>query len=242
MNRESNRQAPSDGAREPTLTEACAPLFLYLTTFRRNSLTSKMAVAELKQALVREVDAARARCDADRRLRPLFERMHYPLVATVDQIVLQSAWTQRPAWALNLLETHFFKSAEGGKRFFKIVDQVLADPTEESRELAELLFTGMGLGFQGELQGERAELQRLRQLLYDKARLPAASGEPLAPDCYGRNNPRSARRLPTAGILRVALVALAAVVLAVVLVYAVTSRRNSCAKEIADALANVKGK
>lgn len=219
-----------------SLTEACSNVLLFLTTFRRNSATSKLSIKELQQALLREVDAARAQCEGDLRLRPLFERMHYPLVAMADQVVLTSSWAQRTGWSLNLLETQVFKSAEGGKRFYKIVEEVLADPTDQARELAELLFTCMGLGFQGELMRERKEYERRRQLLFDKARLPAASAEALAPDCYGRNCVRPMPRLPTAGILRLALVAAAALLLAFVIAASVAGHRNAFADEISRAL------
>ncbi|MSP17880.1 MAG: DotU family type IV/VI secretion system protein [Myxococcales bacterium] len=215
-----------------TLTEACSNVFLFLTTFRRNAATSKLSIKELQQALLREVDAARTQCEGDLRLRPLFERMHYPLVAMADQVVLTSTWAQRAGWLLNLLETQVFKSAEGGKRFYKIVEEILADPAEQARELAELLFTCMGLGFQGELIRERKEYERRRQLLFDKARLPSISAEPLAPDCYGRNLVRAMPRLPTVGILRALVVAAAALALAFLVVWWVTSNRNSSTIQI----------
>jgi type VI secretion system protein ImpK len=219
-----------------TLNEACAPVFLYLTTFRRNSATSRTTIKELKEALQREFDKVRAQCDADGRLKPLFERMLYPLVATADQLVLTSAWPQRAGWSMNLLETHYFKTAEGGRRFFRVIDEVLGDPTDAARELAEVLFTCIALGFQGELLGERKEFERRRQLLFDKARLPGAMGDMLAPDCYGRNVVRPTRRLPTTGVLRLLLVAAAALVLAFALVFTVASHRNGFADEITRAL------
>ncbi len=215
-----------------TLTEACSNVLLFLTTFRRNAATSKVSIQELQQALKREVDAARAQCESDLRLRPLFERTHYPLVAMCDQAVLTSTWTQRAGWSVNLLETLYFKSAEGGKRFYRVVEEVLVDPSEQAKEVAELLFTCMGLGFQGELIRERKEFERRRQLLFDKARLPAISAEPLAPDCYGRNLVRPAPRLPTAGILRAMLVAVATLLLAFVIAWSVAAYHNRFVSDV----------
>jgi type IV/VI secretion system ImpK/VasF family protein len=221
-------------AEKKSLTEACSNVFLFLTTFRRNAATSKLSIKDLQQALQREIDSVRQTCEGDLRLRPLFERAHYPLVAMCDQAVLTSTWPQRAGWSLNLLETHYFKSAEGGKRFYKVVEEVLVDPSDAGRELGELLFTCMGLGFQGELQRERKEYERRRQLLFDKARLPALSSEPIAPDCYGRNLVRSMPRLPTVGILRALVVAAAALLLAFLVVWWVTHARNSKTNQILD--------
>lgn len=209
-----------------TLTEACAPVFLYLTTFRRNSGTSTLSVDALHTALQREIERVRRRCDEDRKLRPLFDRAFYALVAAADQVVLSSAWPQRAAWSMKLLEMHYFKTSEGGKKFFRYVEEVLNDPSEEAVELAELLFTCLALGFQGELMGEPRELERRRRQLYEKARLPGRMGETISPEAYGRDATRKISKLPTVGILRLVVVTLAAIVFALVVGNGVTKMVN----------------
>jgi type IV/VI secretion system ImpK/VasF family protein len=197
-----------------TLGQACAPLFLYLTTFRRNAATSRATIKDLQVALTRELDKVRATCERDSRLQPLFERARYALVAAADQVVLSSTWSQRAGWSMNLLETQFFGRAEGGKQFYRIVEQVLADPSDEAAEIAGILFACMGLGFQGELLGERRELETRRRQLFEKARLAGALGKVLTPDAYGRNVQRDLTRLPTVGILRMIGITLVALLFA----------------------------
>jgi type IV/VI secretion system ImpK/VasF family protein len=209
-----------------SLAEACAPIFLHLTAFRRNAATSPLSIQELQDSLKRYVEAVRGRCGEDRRLGPLFERVLYALVTTVDQVVLSSMWAQRAGWSMNLLEFHYFSTSEGGSKFFRLVDEVLNDPTEEAAELAEVLFSCMALGFQGELLGEKGELERRRRQLYEKARLPGALGNTLTPDAYGRNVTRDPIKLPTAGILRLVLVGLAAILFAVLAGNSVTKFKN----------------
>lgn len=209
-----------------TVTAACANVFLFLTTFRRNSATSRLSVKELHAALDVELQAARQRAEAAPGGRALFEQALYPLATTADQVVLTSQWSHKSTWSVNLFETRLFKSAEGGKRFYRIVEEVLADPREEARELAELLFTCMALGFQGQFKSERKEYERHRQLLFDKARLPALGAAPLAPECYGQNLVRPVAKLPTAGVLRMALVAVGVLLLALLAVWFVTSQRQ----------------
>lgn len=206
--------AATRSGRQQTLTEACAPVFLYLTTFRRNAATSGHTIQELQSALQRELERVRAHCEQDRRLHPLFERVWYALVAMVDQAILSSAWPQRTGWSMNLLETRYFATSEGGARFYVLVEQVLADGSEAAPELAELLFHCMGLGFQGELLGERRELEQKRRQLYDKARATGIQGGSLAPDAYGRNASRDFTKLPTVGMLRLVVVAVGAVLFA----------------------------
>ena len=208
-----------------TLTQACAPVFLHLTTFRRNSATSTLTIQQLQTALRSEIDRVRTRCEQDRRLGPLFERAFYALVATADQVVLSSSWPQRAGWSMQLLETHYFGRAEGGKQFYRLVDEVLEDPTDAGAEVAELLFTCMGLGFQGELLGERSELERRRRQLFEKARLPGRLGETLTPDAYGRNSDKGMSKLPTVGIARLVAVAIAALLFAILSGKTFTSRK-----------------
>lgn len=209
------------------LAQACAPIFLHLVTFRRNAATSQSSVASVQSALIAEIDRVRESCDADRRLRPLFERIFYGVVATADQIVLSSAWTQKPAWSMRLLETHYFQTAEAGHRFYVLVDEILNDPLPEAAELAEVLFTCMALGFQGELLGERRELERRRRELFDKARLATTVGNVMTPDAYGRNAVRELRRLPTVGILRLVVVALGALIFSLIAGKAAVGHKNS---------------
>jgi type IV/VI secretion system ImpK/VasF family protein len=214
-----------------SLHEACAPLFLFLTSFRRNAGASTLSVEELRELLVREFESLERSCEGDRKLRALHDRTRYALVAAADQVVLSSNWGNRAAWSMQLLEQHYFETAEAGARFFVIVDEVLADTAADAAEVAHVLFTCMALGFQGELIGDRKELDRRRLLLFEKARLRGALGDRLAPDCYGRNSPRTISKLPTAGIMRFGLVALAAIVFVLLAGDGVTRFKNRKANE-----------
>jgi len=198
----------------PTLTEACGPVFLFLTTFRRNSATSNLTIEALHRAVQHEIEDARRRCDVDRRLQVQFDRAFFALVATADQFVLSSNWPQRAGWTMRLLEMHYFKTAIGGKKFYALAQEVLDDPGEDAPALAELLFTCMALGFQGELMGETRELERRRRQLFEKARLAGAIKEQITPEAYGKNALRRAYRLPAVGILRMLLIAVGALLFA----------------------------
>ena len=141
----------NESQQHTSLAEACSTFFVYLTSFRRNAATSRLSQEGLRAALKRELERVRTRCEQDRRLHPMFERIWYALVATADQAVLGSDWPGRRGWSMSLLEMDYFQTAEGGRRFFVFVQEVLDDPSESAHELAELLFQCMALGFQGEL-------------------------------------------------------------------------------------------
>ena len=189
---------------------------MYLATFRRNAATTGLSIQALQNALRVEIDKVKAHCERDPRLAPLIQRSFNSLVATADQVVLGSAWPERAAWSMSLLETSYFGSATGGAEFFRFVDEIKHEPTDAAAEIAALLFQCMAMGFQGKLRGERRELESRRQELFDKARLGANEGvgdgseRKLTPESYGRNSSMQGARLPTVSTLRVAAVALVA--------------------------------
>lgn len=208
------------------LQDACASFFLFLATFRRNTKTSKMDVAELRASLGRELAKVEAGCSKDHELAPLWERIRYALVTTADQVVLSSPWASRTTWSMQLQEAEVYGTREGGQRFFQLVEQALADGSAEGPLLAQVLFHCMGLGFQGELRNDRAELGRLRQRLFEKAQLPARLVGRLTPEAYDRNSTKTALKLPTVGIVRLVLVGIAATVFALIAGNSVTAWTN----------------
>lgn len=215
------------GDKKQTLAEACSPFFLYLATFRRNAESSNLDIAGLQEALQGGVEFVGSSCEGDPDLLRRFERAWYALVVTADQVVLSSSWPHRSGWSMQLLEAHYFKSFEGGSKFFKVANEVLDDSSPDAPEIAEVLFMCLGMGFQGELMGERRELDRLRMRLFEKARMTSSMGGHLAPDAYGRNSNLTTVKLPTTGILRLAAVALGALLFALLLGDTVTSVKNS---------------
>lgn len=217
-----------------TLGEACAPFFLYLTTFRRNAETSDLDVAGLHEALQGGIEFLGNSCEEDPDLLRKFERVWYALVVTADQVVLQSSWQHRASWSMQLLESHYFNSFEGGSKFYEIARDVIDDPGQDAPQLAEVLFMCMSLGFQGELLGERRELERTRVRLFEKSRLPGAMGGHLTPESYDRNADLRTMKLPTVGVLRLAAIALGAVLFAILAAEGADEFKNSDVEDWAD--------
>ena len=195
-----------------SLAAATSPLFLYLSTFWRSAASSRATQQEVKEQLLAIFEKIADECRREPRLAPLYERIHYALVAAADQIVLSSTWPERTKWALAPLEKDLFKKLEGGKRFFRLVDEVLQEPTAEAAEIAECLFQCIALGFRGELIGEKRELERMRRSLFEKARLAGALGNRLTPDASDRTVPGRPVTLPTTRTLRLVALAVASLV------------------------------
>jgi len=210
-----------------SLAPVCSPLFFYLTGFRRNSATSALAPAEVRRRLKEILDAIHRECEEHDRLSKVLPKVWYALVVTADQAILSSDWSEKVTWSLDLLETTIFSTSEGGHRFYEMVEETLSRPGDEAAEIAEVMFTCMALGFQGELLGDRKRYERKRMDLYEKARLPGALGETLAPQAYGRNAAKTLVRLPKVGLSRVILVTLATLLFFVLVGYFYTGHLSS---------------
>ncbi|MCA8975302.1 MAG: DotU family type IV/VI secretion system protein, partial [Planctomycetes bacterium] len=113
------------------LQDACASVFLFLATFRRNAKTSQKEVGALRSGLERELAKVQEACANDHDLAPVWERVRYALVTTADQVILSSPWPNRAAWSMQLQEAEVYGTREGGKRFFQLVSQTLADASSE---------------------------------------------------------------------------------------------------------------
>jgi len=215
--RERGGAPPGPEPRRGGLAEVAVPLFVLLTTFRRNARSSQLTFEGLRSRIDAALSGVRSTLSRDARLRKFEESAWYVLVVTADQVVLSSEWKHAPEWRMRLLESEHFKTATGGEEFFRVVERVLSQSGEDAAEMAELLFLCMGLGFQGALIGDSRQFEQRRTALYDKAQLPAAMGPRLTPAAYDRNEKRTLMMLPRVGLARVILVA-GAVLLVLVLI------------------------
>ena len=169
------------------LTEACWPVFEYLTNFARQ--VKYGAVPEPDKIRYEALSALRDAEDLARN-EPATERLWEDrvkaiMVYAIDYAMLNTEWEGRTYWYDNPFETDpiILNHAEtlGGEEFFKSCDEIqreydLAERRErrDRHELAELLglyFTCLRLGFQGQFHDRPQELADYTRRLF--SRLPA---------------------------------------------------------------------
>ncbi len=102
----------------------------------------------------------------------------YVLCTFLDSAILQTPWGGQTVWGPRSLLLLFHHEAQGGEKFFQIVDRVRQDPARYL-DLIELQYVCLALGFQGKYRddpGGRAALQGLQDELYRliRARRPGA--------------------------------------------------------------------
>jgi type VI secretion system protein ImpK len=155
---------------------------------------------------------------------------HYVVAAVVDDLALNARSGTPAVWAKQSMISIFHRDATGGDRFFDILDRLSGDPAG-NRDLLELMYAGLALGFEGRLRlrPDRAEQAALaREDLYRALRRPPPGD--LSAQWRGAAIPATKRALST-GALVAAFPAIAAAVAGAYFAGAETTARR------ADALA-----
>ena len=92
----------------------------------------------------------------------------YLLCTLIDETVLNTPWGSQGSWGSQSLLIQFHNEAQGGERFFQIIDQLQPRP-HDHLNLLELAYLCLSFGFEGKYRhapsGMR-DLDRLREDLY----------------------------------------------------------------------------
>lgn len=92
----------------------------------------------------------------------------YCLCTVIDEAILSTSWGQKGSWdEMNLLAT-FYKESFGGERFYIILNTMLEDP-QKNREILEILYILLSLGFKGKNFNKDPFFQKaLRKEIFNK--------------------------------------------------------------------------
>ena len=92
----------------------------------------------------------------------------YSLCALLDDMVLATPWGIQSYWSRDRLLDTLYDDAQGGEKFFKILETVLEQP-EQSIDFLEFIFVCLSLGFQGKyafIERGSQKLEEIKQNLY----------------------------------------------------------------------------
>jgi len=165
------------GGRNPLL-RAASPLLALIGRIRA---TVHMPDPDrLRAALAEAVRRFEAAATAGGAPRDQVIGGRYLLCTFVDEAAAGTPWGGNGAWARDTLLVRFHNETWGGEKSFQLLARLAENPTAH-RDLLELFFVCLSLGFEGRyrvLDNGRAQLEALRERLHGllKAHTPAGDG------------------------------------------------------------------
>ncbi|WP_156678753.1 type IVB secretion system protein IcmH/DotU [Sphingomonas profundi] len=127
---------------------------------------------QLRQLVIRELDAFRPRAQALGLDPKTVQLAHYILCAFMDDAVMSTPWGANSPWSQHSLLAAYHNDVQGGERLFEFAERMEQDPKREPR-LMELLYQCLSLGFEGRMAVDPRGASLLQQR---RARLAAAIG------------------------------------------------------------------
>lgn len=112
----------------------------------------------------------------------------YILCTFLDETAASTPWGGSGLWARNSLLVTFHNESWGGEKFFQLINKLAENPAQ-NRDLLELMYVCLSLGFEGRyrvIEGGRAQLDELRERLAQMIQNQAGAYEPaLSPRWQG---------------------------------------------------------
>lgn len=109
----------------------------------------------------------------------------FATVAFVDEKLVSSVWNGQKQWARQLLQRHYFDTSNAGVEFFEKLDRLNPfNPAE--RDIREVYYYCMSLGFAGKFYGEGAQsaLDKIKADNYHLLNEEQQEGESLFPRAF----------------------------------------------------------
>jgi type VI secretion system protein ImpK len=175
------------------IVQAAVPLLILAGRLRGQ--ISNADVESLRRQCVQEVRAFEDRARQAGVAPEDVLAARYALCTAIDEAVLNTPWGAQSRWAAQSLLVTFHREAQGGEKFFQILDRLLTEP-QRYVALLELWYTCLALGFEGRyhlVDGGVARLADIRRDLYQRIEQLRGRAEPeLSPQWKGVEDARNA--------------------------------------------------
>ncbi|PLX29930.1 MAG: hypothetical protein C0582_02805 [Alphaproteobacteria bacterium] len=134
-----------------------------------------------------------------------YKKAQYVMVALADEVFLNLDWLERETWDDNLLEIKFFNTRNAGTEVFNRISKLLQEKGDRfDRELGQILFWTLGVGFLGKFrdQTDRKELQSFKEglfryVLLEKPLPIEQASKKICPEAYRETVFKAIRYLPS---------------------------------------------
>jgi len=148
------------------LETASSGLLALLT--RLNNSRTQSDTAGLKEKITNEIQQFQISAQAQGIDAQTISSARYVLCTVLDEAVLNTPWGHNSSWTQQSLLSLFHNEVSGGERFFQLLKSLAQNPAK-NRNLLELMYLCLGLGFKGRYQlidGGRDKLSSIREWLY----------------------------------------------------------------------------
>ncbi len=174
---------PSRSGPNP-LENAAATLFNLM--LRLKNTLAHPDIEGLRNQVIAQVNAFRGTLERTGIAHKTVEVASYVMCTALDDVVLNdTAWGSTSLWRQQSLLVTFHKDFRGGEEFFRLLDNLLREPAV-NRDLLELMYLCLALGFQGRYRRQHAKLDEVREQLFNTLQALHRQEEPdLSPHWQG---------------------------------------------------------
>jgi type IV/VI secretion system ImpK/VasF family protein len=147
-----------------TLDEACEPLFQYICRLNRSARKGGSVDYAVLRSEIKGLLADVRNRAAENQLADQYNKVEMPLTFFVDSMIAESPLGAAAEWNQNRLAYEYNELA-GDEKFYDLLDETLADPTEAAAERLVVFYTCIGLGFTGWYAGQPDYLkQKMKEI------------------------------------------------------------------------------
>ncbi len=140
------------------LPELCEPLFQQICLLNRSVRKGgSYELTRVRGEILATFEQMRSAARAEPRLIDQYERVELPLIFFVDFMVKESDLPFAREWKELAFDR---KELAGDEKFFDLLDETLADPSEAASERLVIFYLCMGLGFTGIYMGQPEYLRK----------------------------------------------------------------------------------
>lgn len=148
------------------LEHAASGLLALLT--RLSTFPDQVDTGNLHELMTNEIHQFQKQALTDGIDQKTVYKARYVLCTAIDEAVLNTPWGSDSGWAQKSLLSSFHQEVSGGERFFTMLKELAEIPTR-NRELLELMYLCLSLGFEGRYRvakGGKDKLLAIREWLY----------------------------------------------------------------------------
>lgn len=142
-----------------TLLELCEPMFQYVCRLLRLARMGRtMEMNKVRSDITRIFSDMKKNASISAELAIQYEKVELPLIFFIDFVIKESKLSFARDWLELGRERN---ELAGDEKFFSLLDEELADPSEAATQRLVIYYTCISLGFTGIYAGQPKEIQRL---------------------------------------------------------------------------------